>query len=659
VTVNHFSEALLPAGFLGVDMFFTLSGYVVTSSLASSSSSSWLSVLWGFYARRMRRLLPALLLCIVATSYVSCIVIQDPKDALETGRYALFGLSNISLFLHSTDYFGLDARHNPFTHTWSLGVEEQFYLVFPLLIGLAIVIGKIGKRARGWSLIFLVATLVAASFASWFALASRYPAFTYYMLPTRFWELGIGSLTFLVSREIAAKPDDRFGTGLSLAAVLVIAIALFAPKNMETVAAAAICFAVCVFIWGMDGSTSVRRLMSNRFLVAVGLLSYSLYLWHWPVITIARYTVGISAITIGPVLALMFALAILSYFVVERPIRYGRLVRRPTVAYAIAAIALAYSFSFVRSFKADDLKKKYEVTQTFDLARSTFTSDPTFSHCDDVRSFKIEMYPPPCFHAEREAKTTIWMFGDSTTWALKSFASEIATQAKMSVAMFSGDSAFPSHAVERSNRPDMPRWEKNTDFYRSVFSYVEMWAQPGDVVLVTANLAHEFCNVPELYCQNGNGSAMLWRKIGGADISINEAFISFLEEMRSFSAKLRDRGISVVLTAPLPRWDDEHVFYCETQWFRSSLAIERCQSPNFSRQAQSRVRLVSLLKLASEAFSLKVYDPFPFLCNETACQFSNPGTSENYWIDQTHLSNLGGKRLAPHFLEFLRNQRPP
>ena len=136
VIINHFNKDILPGGYLGVDIFFVISGYVITSSLFGRPSKDFKDFISGFYERRIKRLVPALSVFVLITSIAICLFNPTPDLSLRTGITSLFGLSNLYLLKQSTDYFAQSTELNVFTHTWSLGVEEQFYVFFPIFLAL-------------------------------------------------------------------------------------------------------------------------------------------------------------------------------------------------------------------------------------------------------------------------------------------------------------------------------------------------------------------------------------------------------------------------------------------------------------------------------------------------------------------------------------------
>ena len=339
VIVNHVSARLLPGGYLGVDVFFVISGFVITGSLAQRPASGLGDLMLSFYGRRIRRLLPALLVCVLITAVALCLVNPEPGQMLGVGWRSLFGVSNLILHKLAVDYFRPAAELNPFTQTWSLGVEEQFYLLFPLLVWFSGFprTGRDGSRRLLWLLI----ALVVASFGVFVhQLGVDEPA-AFFLLPGRFWELGVGCLLWLAlalrnptapDRDPPPPPSEAVPGGrVGIAAPIRLPLALAALGALVGVMALPLPFGVlpvgaavaltALLLGTLRAGTAAHGLLSSPPLVFLGLISYSLYLWHWSVLTLARWTVGLTAFTIPLLLALTLLLAVLSWRYVEEPLR--------------------------------------------------------------------------------------------------------------------------------------------------------------------------------------------------------------------------------------------------------------------------------------------------------------------------------------------------
>ena len=313
VVLFHYGVAALPGGFVGVDVFFVISGYLITAITRGELGSGRFS-LAGFYERRLRRIVPALAAVLLATGIASLFVVL-PEDlrllARSTEASALFG-SNI-LFSHlAADYFDADnLTLQPLLHTWSLAVEGQFYLLFPLVL--------MPLARRPGLTAAVLAILAASSFAVgvWGAVHSPVPAF--YLLPGRAWELLAGGLLACLPSGIARARIADAAAMAGLAAIAAAATLYGAATPFPGTAALLPCLGALLVIGG--GGGRVSALLGAAPLAWLGRISYSLYLWHWPVIVLARYGGGpdLPLATRCALLAATVALAGLSHKAIERP----------------------------------------------------------------------------------------------------------------------------------------------------------------------------------------------------------------------------------------------------------------------------------------------------------------------------------------------------
>lgn len=318
VIVNHFSATLLPSGFLGVDVFFVISGYVITQSLVSGCHSNWSGYLLGFYSKRIRRLLPALVACVAVSVIASFFIFGSVRhEILGTGAASLLGLSNVYLYYVASDYFSLDAILNPFTHTWSLGVEEQFYLVYPVLL---ILCGLVfSNRDRGdLRVIAILGGLSVVSFVLYVWSYIYSPVASFYLMPMRFWELSLGGIIFLFRWRFLFLRDKKWAASIAL---LGLCATFILPQQHRIYSTTLAVFLAGILIASASPGVA-GRVLSSRLFVYIGALSYSLYLWHWNTLVLGRYALGDSYQALTILLFLAFCISIFSYHCIERPLRY-------------------------------------------------------------------------------------------------------------------------------------------------------------------------------------------------------------------------------------------------------------------------------------------------------------------------------------------------
>ena len=344
VILSHLqlSGNLFSGGFVGVDVFFVISGYLITTLLMheysknakANKGSGWIS-LRIFYFRRARRLLPAAILVLFATVLFSYVFLNSVKaeQTLKDSLFALFFLANLNLISQNTDYFQQGFESGPLQHFWSLSVEEQYYLIFPTLFLITVVLNglKIGKYRLRWRkrLALVVGTLTALSLIWSIVQSNASPVSGYFSSLTRAWEIGVGSLLAIGIFKGVPKESRLLNTFLASAGVfgILLPVVIFNSSSLfpgfnallPTLATS------CLIYVGASGSQSVvTRLLSTKVFTFLGKISYSLYLWHLPILILIPqfFEPGLSQ-SVSKVILLIpiFLLSILTYFFIERPMR--------------------------------------------------------------------------------------------------------------------------------------------------------------------------------------------------------------------------------------------------------------------------------------------------------------------------------------------------
>jgi peptidoglycan/LPS O-acetylase OafA/YrhL len=320
VIINHFNKSILPGGYLGVDIFFVISGYVITSSLYGRPSKDFKDFISGFYERRIKRLVPALSVFVLITSIAICLFNPEPGLSLRTGLTSLFGLSNFYLLKQSTDYFAQSTELNVFTHTWSLGVEEQFYILFPFLIWFS----GFGRQTKNGArnLFLAVGALTIASLVGFLYLYPMNQSAAYFLMPTRFWEMAAGCLIFIGFQKRASIEQFLERVPPLLVLGLIVGV-MYLPMSLAAASTIAVVALSSILIASLKKQTAAFNIFTHPKMVYIGLISYSLYLWHWGVLSISRWTIGIHWWSVPFQVALMLSLAIASYRWIETPSRKG------------------------------------------------------------------------------------------------------------------------------------------------------------------------------------------------------------------------------------------------------------------------------------------------------------------------------------------------
>jgi len=356
VLLYHAGVPGLAGGFIGVDVFYVISGFLITGLLLRELRATGTVSLPRFYARRARRLLPAAMVVLAVTMAISAFVLpplEVPDVAGDVATSALY-VGNVHFALQATDYLQADVAPSPVLHFWSLGVEEQFYLFWPALLLSVASLGRLrtgqggplaalGGAAAARRIAVAVGAVLVASLALSLWLTDANQPWAFFSLPTRGWELAVGALLAVGAVRLAKLPGGVasgavwLGLGLIVAGALTIDAATPFPGTAALIPVAG----AALVVGGGLGPSSTRpgRLLATRPMRWLGRISYSLYLWHWPIIVLPAAALNTElplAVRIGVAL-LAIPVAAASQRWIEEPVRHGRLTRlpsRPTLAMA-------------------------------------------------------------------------------------------------------------------------------------------------------------------------------------------------------------------------------------------------------------------------------------------------------------------------------------
>lgn len=366
VVVYH-ADLYLPGGFVGVDLFFVVSGFVVSRLILDEMEREGSFSLINFFSRRVRRLIPVLTLVNIVSllgTYLLLSPFGERQQASATARSSAFFAANVNLLLDNSYISLVD---NPFRHLWSLAVEEQFYLLFPFIFLLALFVSKSNKSfslAKTVATIFAVLSAVsfaAAIFSTRSTASERLQQFGFFGLPTRIWEFAVGVLAMLFARRFIVERTRRTDIAAAIGVIGIVwsFIALSESNGYPNLSSAIPVGSLFVIILCSVEGSPLRALLSSKLLVHFGDLSYGFYLWHWPLIVFAKRIWPEQSI--APLLSVVaaYALSIASLRLLENPVRFASAIygRKATALLVVCSAAVVLTASLV-SADADNTQER-------------------------------------------------------------------------------------------------------------------------------------------------------------------------------------------------------------------------------------------------------------------------------------------------------------
>jgi peptidoglycan/LPS O-acetylase OafA/YrhL len=647
VIINHFNKDLLPSGYLGVDIFFVISGYVITSSLVSKSHKNFGDFLLGFYSRRVKRIVPALVVCVVITSILTYLFSATPKPSLWTGAHALFGFSNIYLYQQATDYWGTSAELNTFTQTWSLGVEEQFYFFFPFLFWFT----GFSRQMSGTRNFFcIVATLTLASLIGFIYLSGSNQPAAYFLMPPRFWELGTGCLLFLGLKRTEMTTSALFVRGRPLAVLAALVGTLFIPLEFSVLATIAVVVLTAILIFSLHSKSTAYRLLTHRHMVYVGLISYSLYLWHWCILSISHWTIGIHWWSVPIQVSVILLLSLGSYRLVERPLRRAEWskMRWKSIGYGVATcIVVAPIMGGLLRWHT----KLY-------LGRKDFQLDGRYQGLGIVGCAEKNLISCPLetlFTPRIPSSNRFVVIGNSHVSTISPVLQKLREETGIGYLSAQVGMTFPivpfTFRIGGDKEDRLKGAEEvNSLFYKRALPPLEK----GDNVILSSFLERNFIEGTLIKRFKDNPIQRYsrdWKK----PISANEALKDWSNEVQRLAQSLHARGINLILIAPHPTFPENNPIVCTKEWFRPDTSTCSAKFSISREKFRQRILPISsvLTRLSKENANIYVFDPFPLLCppSNTLC-FPNIGDTQLY-TDEHHLSTEGSLFLYDDFTSFL------
>jgi len=668
VVLYHAGVPGVRGGFTGVDIFFVISGYLIGGHIYAELRAGCFSYL-SFYRRRAKRILPAYF-AVLAFILLVALVLLSPLEAAQTARSAFaatLSASNV-LFWATANYFAAKTELNPVLMTWSLGVEEQFYAVIPLLMVL------LARIRRNWLLPAVLATC-ALSFVFAWSLLGRYPMMVFYTLPARAWELGAGVALAAAELNRKRRPLPRPGAptqepshpsrkdkdaarverpshsttrrgalaelaSLGGLAMMLAPVFLLTPATPFPGPAALPSVLGTAMLIAVPASWINRRLLSLRPLVFIGKVSYSWYLWHWPLLALVRIlydgtpTVAASLLTVAAALAV----AALSYYWIEQPFRRST---RPPIPLLVryAAVSLVLLAAWATIWLGHGLPWRFPALAKMEAAGQTLKADPCLAGETDQPNLTLA-----CYDASA-ARPSVALWGDSHAAALAPALRSAANAQGYGFVELEKNSCTPltgaTHYI-----PRLPllaaaclRFNCTTlglledDRRIRVVILAAAWAAPLYRTWMDGWLSADVAREPQV------PSPEATRRL-------------YLESLTTSIRALEDAGKQVIVLEDTPNFDFDPMLKVRTARIPARRALARWlgiqgdPDPGIALPADeaSIAASVSVLEeAAAHLLGVALFDPKPTLCrSSTECAYRD-GESLLF-IDSSHLSPDGARR---------------
>ncbi|QRM29031.1 acyltransferase family protein [Microvirga sp. VF16] len=608
VVIYHANLGLFPAGYLGVDIFFVISGFLITGLIKYQLEQGRFSFR-DFYYRRAKRLLPAAYIVIALTTIAAPFFLSDL--GLQEFKYQVLGAitftGNIALWLQS-DYFAQAAETKPLLHVWSLAIEEQYYLVLPAFLLLT--------PSRLW--LRGVSLLLVISLALCLYLASREPSAAFYLLPTRFWEMAIGSVGALLPSYYLLRLSFSW---LRLPALAVLLITPASPVGgaHPGTDAVLVCLATLALLLAHTKDNIVVWSLAK-----VGDVSYSLYLIHWPVLVYVRaaWLTEPPAIAIYGTLAFSLGASWALYRLVEEPFRDGSFSSRKRLTSGLVATSVILGLAPLIVIAA--------TASNIDFKRVRRSNLGLGNACAFKPGYPPKDIPPTCKTAD---KPQLLVWGDSYAMAIvPGIAKTVGDYGVAQLTMSACGPAIGAAPFEKRATPRYPRSfaENCIRFNEGVLDILKR--QPEIKIVAISSPFY-----PSLASNN-----LMLVQYGGSFTEAKTSTDLAVRGIKTLVEAVRAAGKKVVVVGPMPNLAVD-IGECLERKAQGRLILGKfkdCQIPA-SEVRKLRAPVLQMLSQVSAEANVEVISPYDFLCNETICRTELNG--KPLYRDEGHLSYEGSE----------------
>ncbi len=621
VLIFHIDSSAVSGGFLGVDVFFVISGFLITSIIQRGLDAGNFSII-NFYERRIRRIIPALfaMMLLVSVAMFFLMAPQELNDYAMSVRSAVIITSNNYFLEFLQDYFKGNSLLTPLLHTWSLSVEEQFYFVFPLLLAL---LHRYWKSRRG--VIIVVSLILAVSLSACIIRGIEVPMETFYLLPYRAWEMIVGGLLALSGVPAPSRKLGEISGFLGIAMVLGSFWGVSEENFIPGISAVPTCLGTVLLLFsGMANGISTARILSWRPMVFIGLISYSVYLWHWPLIVSVRFLFPERpemSLPLGVgIFALSLALGGLSWRFIEQPFRKTGTRPKKQVFLTWAGFVTAILLLCAWCKREEGFPGRYSEKARYFLSFKTV--EPRFlalAKIDDPQ-------PIPRFGLE-SAEPSIAVWGDSHAGALLPLLNSMALEHGVAFKFYGAEAQVPVPGVSVISRQAKFRSDCADKAFREILE---------DERLTTVVLHGRWSLVNQGKNDRNHGAVteVFQRKFD----STAELEAYYGGKIRETIRRLLEAGKRVVVIYPVPEVGVEVPDLLATQDYRGlPLTAYRKDEVFFTRQA---FVLRTFDSLAADPKLLRIKPHEKLLDGNLLRIFANGAP---LYRDNDHLSTAGAK----------------